>query len=179
MHGQADDDSLAQLAASGDETAFTMLFKRHYRMIHAFAHRICLDASLAEDVAQETFVKAARELASRGFQGTFKPWLYRIAKNGAIDLIRRRLRESRHLQFESSERPANFDTTDPGHEKLTSALARLGPELRAAIALVYFDQLNHAEAAASLGCAETTVSWRIFQAKRKLRKWLTSKELPS
>lgn len=175
MHGQADDDSLAQLAANGDETAFTMLFERHYRMIHAFAHRICLDATLAEDVAQETFVKAARELVKRSFCGAFKPWLYRIAKNGAMDLIRRRQREARHLQHEIGSGPEISAATDATHEKLTAALTRLAPELRAAVALVYFDGLNHAEAAAALGCAETTVSWRIFQAKRKLRHWLSGR----
>ena len=180
MHERADDESLVQSAATGDEVAFSVLFDRYYSMIFAYAQRICLDASLAEDVAQEAFVKAARELALRPFRGSFKAWLYRVTRNGAIDLLRRRRREATHLPFDperDSNHPQQLVPPETEYENLGAALARLHPEWRAAIALVYFDGLNHAEAARLLGCAEATVSWRVFQSKRKLRQYLQQMEV--
>ena len=58
------------------------------------------------------------------------------------------------------------------HSAVREALSGLPPEMREAVALVYYEGLNHAEAARVLGCAESTVSWRIFRAKHKLKKAL-------
>jgi RNA polymerase sigma-70 factor (ECF subfamily) len=82
-------------AAAGNGDAFTELFNRYYPMIHAFAFRNMLESSDAEDIAQETFIKAARSIG--GFRGdsSFKNWLYRIALNLCRDLsYKRQNRES-------------------------------------------------------------------------------------
>lgn len=166
----ADDASLVESAAKGDSDAFTRLFDRYYSMIHAFAYRLSLCSSDAEDIAQETFINAARSLRSFRGESSFKNWLYRIAANATEDLRRRKARQSRLAgELESS---AGEPGRPQDHAGLAEALAALADDLRQAIVLVYYEGLNHAEAARIIGCAETTVSWRVFQAKRRLRKAL-------
>jgi RNA polymerase sigma-70 factor (ECF subfamily) len=173
---ELDHPALVVRAAQGDAEAFSLLFERHYPAIHAFAYRLALCPAEADDIAQETFVQAARSLA--GFRGdsSFKNWLYTIATNKSRDRFRQRVRRAR-----LGEELATLTDTESGSEKgdsltahaaVRDALAGLVPELREAVALVYYEGLNHAEAARVLGCAESTVSWRIFRAKHKLKKAL-------
>ena len=98
------DTDLLPHAAAGCPEAFTALFNRHYANIHAFAYRLCLCAAEAEDIAQETFIQAARSLGTFRREASFKNWLYTIASNRARDRLRQRQRRSRldaALQAES------------------------------------------------------------------------------
>jgi len=171
MSDDEDDPTLCEKARQGCEQAFAALFHRHYAAVHGFAFRLCLDSGGAEDVAQEAFIKAARSLASFRNEASFKNWLYRIAMNTAHDWNRRKMRErtaSEELEARGSdgERPADF-------EPVRAALADLAEDLRQTVVLIYFEGMNHAQAARLLGCAETTVSWRIFRAKRQLKEVLS------
>jgi RNA polymerase sigma-70 factor (ECF subfamily) len=164
-----DELSLVRAAQSGDAEAFRQLFQSYYPMMHAYAYRLCLNDADAEDIAQETFIKAARALGTYRPNPTFRNWLYQICTNAARDWHRRSGRQRRleesvgmHREIEEMERP-------PDHEAARDVLLALPPELRETVVLVYLEEMNHAEAAALLGCAETTVSWRIFRAKRKLK----------
>ncbi len=156
-------------ATRGDSDAFTELFKRYHPMIHAFAYRLGHSATDADEIAQVTFVKAARSLAT--VRGNFKSWLFRIAHNTATDHLRSTLRH-RRLTEEATAQADQFTPTDPDHAPIAAALANLSPDLRAAIVLTFYEGLTHAEAARVAGCAETTISWRVFTAKRKLKKIL-------
>jgi RNA polymerase sigma-70 factor (ECF subfamily) len=169
---EPDDLTLAAEATRGDERAFTQLFHRYHSMIHALAYRLTLDASLAEDVAHETFLKAARGLGSFQARNSFKGWLYHIGLNSTRDALRRRQREGALSSAMAQDAAVAREVRRPDFSHLAGALAALAEDLREAVALVYYDDLSHAEAAAILGCAETTVSWRIFRAKRQLRKLL-------
>lgn len=173
MLNDEDDGHLCEKARDGCEQAFGVLFRRHYGALHAFVYRLCLDAAGAEDIVQDAFIKAARSL--HGFRGeaSFRNWLYRIAMNTTRDWQRTAIRQrqaAEEMALEageaSAERKADFA---PVHE----ALAALADEMRHAVVLVYYEGLNHAQAAGILGCAETTVSWRIFRAKRQLKNLLT------
>lgn len=168
----ADDATLISAALQGEAPAFEQLFDRYHPMIHAFAYRLCFRAADADDIAQETFIKAARGLpAFRG--GDFRSWLYRIAANCARDLHRSAARRAR-LETQAAEQMLTDCTARSGDAAAVGdALAGLPPEYREAVVLVYFEGLNHAEAARVLGCAETTVSWRLFRAKRQLKAQLS------
>jgi len=170
---EPDDLTLASDAAAGDSAAFACLFHRHYRMIHSLAYRLSLDVTLAEDIAQEAFVKAARSLGGLQPGSSFKTWLCRIAFNTSTDALRRRQRSGRlaeawaqHVSTDGMGPPADYS-------HVTHVLAALSEELRQAVALVFYEGLSHREAANILGCAETTVSWRLFRARRQLKKLLT------
>ena len=151
-----------------------MLFHRHYSAIHAFAYRLSLSRADADDIAQATFVQAARALGSFRGDASFKNWLYTIAANRSRDFHRQRVRKAR-LSDELAVLAAVEDgpgEPDEAHEEVRLALAKLSADQRAAVALVYYEGLNHAEAARTLECAESTVSWRIFRAKQKLKHLL-------
>jgi len=97
----ADDAALVSAAREGEAAAFEQLFDRYHAMIHTFAYRLCLRAADADDIAQATFIKAARGLpAFHG--GDFRSWLYRIAANCARDLHRDAARRAR-LEREGTE----------------------------------------------------------------------------
>jgi RNA polymerase sigma-70 factor, ECF subfamily len=174
--GDAPDAQLVSRACAGDASAFEVLFDRYYDMIHAFAYRVCLAEAEAEDIAQETFIRAARGLAHFRGEASLKNWLFRIAHHAVIDwgreTTRRRDRDAAfaaEIEASSPNRPADYT-------EVHAALHRLPPDWREAVALVFFEEMNHREAASVLGCAETTVSWRIFRAKRMLREWLQPKK---
>lgn len=168
----ANDATIISSALRGETSAFEQLFDRHYPMIHSFAYRLCLRATDADDIAQETFIKAARGLPSfRG--GDFRSWLYRIAANCARDFHRDAARRTRVENQACAQMLADRNARSGDEAAVSDALAGLPIEQREAVVLVYFEGLNHAEAARVLRCAETTVSWRLFRAKRKLRQLLS------
>jgi RNA polymerase sigma-70 factor (ECF subfamily) len=174
---ELDSPALVARAAQGDRPAFTLLFERHYPAIHAFAYRLSLCSAEADDIAQETFVQAARSLAGFRGEASFKNWLYTIATNKSRDRFRQRARRARlgeelSTLADAHAADAGDDSSSSAHAAVRDALTGLVPELREAVALVYYEGLNHAEAARVLGCAESTVSWRIFRAKHKLKKAL-------
>ena len=174
--GNVPDAQLVNNAQSGDTRSFEVLFDRYYDMIHAFAYRVCLVETEADDIAQETFIRAARGISQYRGTASFKNWLYRIAHNAVVDWGRQ---ASRHRVKEEGlahemESQAQVRSSDFG--EVHAALRQLAPDLREAVALVFFEEMNHREAAEALGCAETTVSWRIFRAKGVLKKLLSRPE---
>ncbi len=175
----SDEADLAVRAACGCSDAFTELFNRHYAAIHAFAWRLTFCPAEAADIAQDTFIQAARSLPAFRRDSSFKSWLYAIAANKSRDRQRQRVRQVRlSTEFAafadtSAAMPADASRSVEKHAAIHDALAALPPDLRAAVVLVYYENMNHAEAARVLDCAESTVSWRIFRAKRQLKKTLS------
>ena len=172
-----EDPDLLGLVVEGNAAAFDALFHRYYPAIHAFAYRLALCPAEADDIAQDTFVQAARSIASFRGDASLKNWLYTIATNKSRD--RRRQHVRRVLLGEELARLTDIESTSfhstterAAHAAVREALAGLSFDLREAIALVYYEGLNHAEAARILCCAESTVSWRVFRAKHKLKKAL-------
>lgn len=157
---------------NGDLQAFEELVRRHQRMIHALAYRMTGSMADAEDLAQETFLRAYRQIG--GFRGDakFSSWLYRIGVNTCLNWKRSQQRRDRlHQEWASQPR----DDADPGDElsaRIQEALLALPPNQRAAVVLTAYEGLNHAEAARALGCSETTVSWRVHMARKKLKRRL-------
>lgn len=166
---------------NGDHAAFENLIRSHQTMIHSLTFRLTGSVSDAQDLAQEAFVRAYQQLDS--FQGTskFSSWLYRIAMNACLDWRRREKRRlDLHIRWselslgeEGTSGPA-ADLDDASRE-VQAALMKLPEKQRAAIVLTVYGGQNHADAAKTLGCSEATVSWRVFSARRKLKKILSKK----
>jgi RNA polymerase sigma-70 factor (ECF subfamily) len=170
------DADLVAHASAGSDAAFTTLFRRYYDRVHAFVFRIVLIHAAAEDITQETFIRAARGLGGMRAGQAFAAWLFRIATHAAGDYLRKERSQQRRadgLRAESLTESLPTEPSDTQAERARVALEALPPRQRAAVALVFFENCSHAEAAQRLGCAESTVSWRIFLAKRALRKRLT------
>jgi len=167
----------------GDPAAFEELVRQHQRMVHALTYRMTGSLADAEDLAQEAFLRAYEQIASFRGKAKFSTWLYRIAVNTCLNW---RQSETRRQQLyaqaaeEWSARLAGNDRSagDQAAEA-QAALLKLPAKQRAAIVLTIHDGLNHAEAAQVLGCSETTVSWRVFAAKRKLKRLLARPTAPA
>jgi RNA polymerase sigma-70 factor (ECF subfamily) len=169
------DDALVRQSQNGEAAAFAELIKRHQRMIHSLTFRMTGSLDDAEDLAQETFINAYRQIASYRGASKFSTWLYRIAMNACLTW---RDREFRRADVARKWTEAQHDSAPCQSEKSRRArelLLKLPPKQRAAIMLTVYDGMNHAEAAEVLNCSETTVSWRVFTARRKLKRWLTAK----
>ncbi|MBI4023452.1 MAG: RNA polymerase sigma factor [Verrucomicrobia bacterium] len=155
----------------GDHQAFEALIHRYQRMIHSLTFRMTGSLSDAEDLAQETFIRSYQQL--RGFRGEagFSSWLYRIAMNQCLNWRKgRERREQLHEDWAGQQdQPAQNEGMAA---RVQEALMKLKPKQRAAVVLTTYEGMNHAQAARALGCSETTVSWRIFAARRKLKQLL-------
>ena len=179
--GDTDEEKVWVLQSrNGDPAAFEPLIRAHQRMIHSLTFRMTGSLADAEDLTQETFIRAYRQLDS--YQGTakFSSWLYRIAVNACLNW---RQRETRREQVHKNWAGAStspqmktkpFADNDEVSQSVQAALMKLPAKQRAAIVLTVYDGHNHAEAARMLGCSETTVSWRVFASRRKLKRILSA-----
>lgn len=171
------DAELVTRSQTGDPAAFEELVRQHQRMIHALTFRMTGSLADAEDLAQETFIRAYERVGSFHGSAKFSTWLYRIAINACLnwrqsEARRNRLHASAAEEFSVSQDGENFSS--PQANEVQAALLKLPAKQRAAIVLTIYDGLNHAEAAQVLSCSETTVSWRVFAAKQKLKRLLTT-----
>ncbi len=174
----ATDDEKAWIERSlrGDPEAFEALVGKYQRMIHSLTYRMTGSLADAEDLAQETFIQAYRQLGSFRSEARFSSWLYRIAVNMCLNW---RKREQRREQAHDEWARQGGETAGRDEslaDKVQGALMKLHPKQRAAVVLTLHDGHSHAEAARVLGCSETTVSWRLFAARAKLKRLL--KDLP-
>ena len=168
---EASDRELIGLAQKGDRAAFGRLVERHYDFVHRIAWRWCGRRSDAEDVAQEVCIRLGRAIGDYRGGGRFTTWLYTLTLNAARDLLRKRAREV--AKTEAYGREMVFAHADDDAEEradaLWAAVRQLPDKQRDAVLLVYGEGLPHAVAAEAMGCAESTVSWHIHEAKKRLR----------
>jgi RNA polymerase sigma-70 factor (ECF subfamily) len=157
----------------GDHEAFEALVARYQRMIHSLTFRMTGSLEEAGDLSQETFIQAFRQFPAYRGEAKFSSWLYRIAINLCLNWRKSSERRRNFLNEWSQEQPGEAHT-DRRAQQVQEALLKLKPKQRAAVVLTCYDGLSHGEAAKALGCSETTVSWRIFAAKAKLKKLLKS-----
>jgi len=168
---QPSDERLAEAAAGGDRTAFDALVRRHYDRIHALAWQLAGTRADAEDVAQDVCCILATRIGTFRGEARFTTWLCGIVYNACRDLRRRRrsfkgLTERLAVLAGLASAPDGRDFYDAIWTR--SAIARLKPAYRDTAVLVAGQQLSHAEAAALLGVAESTVSWRMHEVRRLL-----------
>ena len=175
----ADADLVLQ-CQKGSPAAFEELVRQHQSMVHSLTFRMTGSVADAEDLAQETFLRAYAQIGTFRGNAKFSTWLYRIAVNTCLNW---RASEARrfHLQANCAGEiraqylnGENASDENQSSQQVQAVLMKLPAKQRAAIVLTVYDGLNHAEAAQVLGCSETTVSWRVFAARRKLKRWLTA-----
>ena len=179
MGDSGDELEWIRRSREGDSEAFGKLVARHQRMIHALTFRMTGSLADSADLAQEAFVQAYRRLGSFRGEARFSSWLYQIAVNACLNWRKSNARRQRAFRdWAEQERALHSDShcANSGNDERTrcvqDALIRLPDKQRAAIVLTVYEEMNHAEAARVLGCSETTVSWRVFAARRKLKRWL-------
>jgi len=173
-----EEQKLVSQSRNGDHAAYASLIRTYQPMIHSLTFRMTGSVADCQDLAQETFIRAYQQLDSYHGTSKFSSWLYRIAVNACLDWRRREQRRGRLNTIWAEEKAREVevapDADDKSSREVQAALLKLPDKQRAAIALTVYAGHNHAEAAKILGCSETTVSWRIFAARRRLKKLLSN-----
>jgi RNA polymerase sigma-70 factor (ECF subfamily) len=177
-HSMADaDDDLVLQCRNGSAEAFEALVRKHQQMVHALTFRMTGSVADAEDLAQEAFIRAYEQMGSFNGKAKFGTWLYSIAVHACLNWRRDEARRYRAQASCAEEMLAGEKAGEAGENEMAraaqAALMKLPAKQRAAIVLTVYDGLSHAEAARVLRCSETTVSWRVFAAKRKLKSLLS------
>lgn len=187
------DAALAARAAGGDRAGFAELVRRHQGTVYRIAHRILRDEGEASDAAQEAFLKAFRNLATFDTSRPFAPWLYRIARNQALDVARRKGSSPEVLERASddpedddgevgavgrnvadTESPDAFAALDAAQvrARIGGALGALDGKYREVIELYHFEEMTYDEIANTLGIPIGTVMTRIHRGRARLAEAL-------
>lgn len=176
------DQDLVRRVQQGDKAAFDLLvIKYQHRIVH-LVNRYVKDPSEAQDVAQDSFIKAYKALGDFRGDSAFYTWLYRIAINTAKNYLLSRSR--RHTDYEvdmldaeqTENAPQLKDIETPEHQLMNdqivavikSAIERLPEEMRIAITLREFEGMSYEEIAEAMDCPIGTVRSRIFRAREAI-----------
>lgn len=173
---------LVEQVKAGNDRAFDTLMERHKRPVINFVYRIIGDASEAQDVAQDVFVRAYLSIRKPEFHQTtaeFSTWLFQVARNAALDCLRRRRRhpsESLSAMEEDGESVPGSVRTAPDvvsaretGAQIAATVALLPEDQRTALILSEYEGLSYAEIAAVMTCSQKSVEARLYRAKQFLR----------
>ncbi len=193
MKQQADltheeDETLVARAQGGDASAFDVLVERYKQRVYATVYHMTGNHEDANDLVQDAFIKAYRNLHSFKGQSSFYTWIYRIAVNRTINFLKRR-KDRGHLSLNDMD--ANVET-DPDYvelmshitprrevglnelqEKLNEAIQKLSEEHRAVVIMHDVQGMTHADIAKVMHCSEGTVRSRLFYARQQLQGLLS------
>ncbi len=170
------DERLVRSALDGDDEAFAELVRRHKGGVLRIAARFARNAAELEDLGQETFLRAFRDLRAFRGEAPFGHWLSRVAVRACYDVLRKRRAGERDVSLELLPVPL----PDPASEGdltaerarliLDQALARLSPEDRLIVTLLELEDRPVREVAALTGWSESRVKVRAFRARKALRR---------
>jgi RNA polymerase sigma-70 factor (ECF subfamily) len=176
------DAAVVALARDGDSEAFRALVERHSRAVFRIAHRMTGSPQDAEDVVQETFLKAYKQLSRFESRANFGTWLHRIAVNCSIDLIRSRPhREAAHDTADLDQigtddhvqagqaSPERLMLSSEVQDRVTAAMSSLSRMERAAFVLRHFEGQSIDEISRALSLKSNATKHSIFRAVRKMR----------
>lgn len=174
---QTDESTLIEMAKHGDRQAFGQLVSNHRQGVVNVVYRMCGDPNLAEDVAQEAFLRAWQKLADYRPKAPFRYWVYRIATNAALDVLRRE-----RVTLDVDEVQVAADTPTLEDRSATAARARQVKEAvlalpaasRSVLVLREYQDLSYQEVAETLDIPIGTVMSRLSYARGKLRQMLAA-----
>jgi RNA polymerase sigma-70 factor (ECF subfamily) len=181
------DAAFVSRARAGDADAFRVLVERHSRSLFRLAFRMTGNQQDAEDVVQESFLRAYRQLGNFDERASFGTWIYRIAANCSLDMVRARKRRNDHAATptdgEHMEDPmAQLASDDPTPERMAlssevrqrvaEAMEELSPTERTAFVLRHFEGMRMEEVSRVLDCQPGAAKHSVFRAVQKLRRAL-------
>jgi len=175
------DQQAIDLARNGHKDAFRELYERHHAGVYGLACRYAHSPQDAEDILQETFIKAFRKIDRFGDSGNpnFGAWIHKICLHRCIEYLRKRKRRHSDRTASLSDCPGDLSANDPSPEKsadvrilvaqVNRAFAVLSPRQKIAFDLKYFQNREIPEIATALGCSEYAVKTHLRRAAEKLR----------
>ena len=183
MSNKLDDNRLLESARKGDREAFRLLVEKNSRRLYSLAWRIVGNEQYAEDVVQESFVKAYRQLQQFDGRSKVSTWLYRITTNTAIDM-QRKMKRQQALSLDDEN--AVIDIVDDSNtpemqqhqqsikKQTEKAMQQLSSQERTAFILKHHDGHSIEEISKILQLSESSVKQAIFRSVKKLRLSLAS-----
>lgn len=169
-------------AQLGDDHAFVRLAERHHARLLHYVRRLVRDCGTADDVLQETWVAAYRGLRRLRDPERLRPWLYGIARNQALNALRREERarldcvEDEVLEAIPDEAGDDLELRAEQAAQVHRCLDRISQPHAEVLVLCYVDGLSYEEIAAVIGCRLGTVRSRLHNAKRALREAMEADE---
>jgi RNA polymerase sigma factor (sigma-70 family) len=162
------DEKLAAMVAEGNDDAFATLYRRHHQDVYRYCLSLLRSEADARDALQSSMLAALSALRARGIEGAFKPWLFRIAHNESISVIRGRAHEA---PSEAPPTAASSDDRDTREQlrTLVSDLAALPARQRGAIVMRELSGLSYAEIAAALNTSEAGGKQLVYEARTALQ----------
>ena len=173
-----DEKTALHRAQKGDQAAFAWLVEAYQGPVYRLALRMGLRPADAEEAAQNAFIAAWRGLPSFRGEAKFSTWLYRLASNAAVDILRREKKYENQWDIEDLQRPDDAPSPQEQVERQDTrqavrlAMAALPPEFRQVLVLRYLQEMSYQEIAQALALPEGTVKSRINRAKGQLKALL-------
>jgi RNA polymerase sigma-70 factor, ECF subfamily len=171
------DEDLMRWVAEGDDQALSELYDRYSRPVYATAVRLLADASLAEELVQETFTSVWRRAKSfQSERASFSTWLYHITRNRAVDLDRRRRVRPLSVGDEPLQAVPGGPEPEAGVDgwDLARGLSRIPDEHREVLTLAYFEGLSQSEISRRTGVPLGTIKSRTTAALKRLHRTMTN-----
>jgi RNA polymerase sigma-70 factor (ECF subfamily) len=181
---QMSDEMTVVLAREGNRDAFRRLYENHREQVYRTAYRYSRSAEDAEDIMQETFIKAFSRIRTFDFRASsgFSAWIVSICINAAIDHLRRRERREEKKRISLSDLPQEIPAGNPSPEdveirrqaleRIRESLRILSPRQRVVFDLRYDRHMDIKDIAGRLGCSESNVKTQLGRSLEKLRRTL-------
>jgi len=170
------DARLVEDVRRGDQGSFRLLVERYEGRLYRVIYRFVRDDTLAEDLAQEAFIRAYENLDQFDLSRRFGPWLFRIGVNLTLDYLRKRKRRGWTSLFSevNPEQPLNPGTSDPRDnldisEEVGRVMQELPEKYRSVLVLRDLENFSTAEIAAIIGRKEATIRWRLAEARNRFK----------
>lgn len=177
------DSELLEGCRAGDLAAFEALYERHAPRMKSIARNLLGNTADAEDAVQESFLKIYRNAATFRGGAAFSTWIYRVVVNACYDALRRRRSRPAGPPLETEDGREIALPVAPSDHPLRLALeksvARLAPRHRAVFLLFEVEGFTHGEISRILGIPEGTSKTFLFDAKKKLQRWLAARPAPA
>jgi RNA polymerase sigma-70 factor, ECF subfamily len=171
-----DSELISAFQGSDDRSALDDLVRRHIGRVRAIIYPMVLDDTLADDLTQDTFIRAVRGLPSFRQNSEFSTWLCTIAMNCVRSHFSRRPPPAAPfetgLNLSTNEQPDSAAIRQELGEAIHRALEQLSPKLRSAIVLISLNGFNASQAAAIEGCTAATIHSRLHEAREQLKRLL-------
>lgn len=181
MQRKLSDIELIEETLGGDQSAYADLVKRHQRFVFTLAMRFTKSREDAEEIAQDSFIKAYRSLAAFGGQSKFSTWLYTIVYTTAMTFLRKRKLDTSSIDDETTfiqleSRNSGLDNNLAENKSrsfyLNKAIEQLSPDDAMIITLFYKGEQSLEEIGIALGIEPNTVKVKLFRARQRLKEKL-------
>lgn len=169
------DKTLISLSLEGDTHAYGMLVERYQHALYRHCYLLVYDEAEAQDIAQDTFIKAYQKLPTYNADYAFSTWLFTIARNKGLSVLRSPRIKRRLAEYDFDQDASTAQTAEERMQlqEVRQAVSKLPAKYREIVSLHYWDGLPYAEIALVRGTTEGTIKGQMSRAKELLRKELS------